>query len=358
MKIALAVHGLEFASGVSVCCVETAEALVAMGHDVQILYERHFERKPSAAVKVVQGSSLNDLASCPDVVHVHGVWSVFSVRAMAWCWRHGVPYVVSLHGGLLPRVFTKGWLKKTVFYKLLLRRFLNRANRLHCTAEPEAVVAKHLGLASPRTIVPLGVHVPENGFRVEGVKGKTVLYVGRLSEEKGLLDLVRAWAGLGASDWRLVLAGPDWRGYRARIEKMVATQKAVNVEFAGLVQGEQLQRLYRLADIFVLPSPMENFSAVVLDALAYGVPVVATKGTPWQELRTERCGWWVDAGTISLQSALSAAMALTDAERREMGARGRHLAMSKYAWSCIAKQYEEIYISCAPSENPNNAKQA
>lgn len=88
---------------------------------------------------------------------------------------------------------------------------------------------------------------------------------------------------------------------------------------------------------------MENFSHVVVEALAYGVPVIATKGTPWGELESERCGRWIDQGVEPLAAALRELMAMSDEGRAAMGANGRSLAAKKYQWSKIAADLINVY---------------
>ena len=141
-----------------------------------------------------------------------------------------------------------------------------------------------------------------------------------------------------------MLAGPDWEGYRKVLDEEVALlELSDEVLFPGTVVGNAKDELYSSADCFVLPSPMENFSAVVLEALAHGLPVIATKGTPWRELEECGCGWWIDQGLEPLVEALRAALDETDEGRREMGKRGVALAQSRYSWDSISRQVLMMY---------------
>ena len=70
---------------------------------------------------------------------------------------------------------------------------------------------------------------------------------------------------------------------------------------------------------------------------------MTTKGTPWAELVSHRCGWWVDIGADPLATALREAMALSDEERREMGVRGRRLVEEKYSWPTITRRMISVY---------------
>jgi glycosyltransferase involved in cell wall biosynthesis len=82
---------------------------------------------------------------------------------------------------------------------------------------------------------------------------------------------------------------------------------------------------------------------VVAEALACGVPVIASRGTPWEDLIRYRCGWWVDNHPEVLANALLDAMNRTEAERQEMGRRGRELIEKKYLWSGVAERMTSVY---------------
>lgn len=175
-----------------------------------------------------------------------------------------------------------------------------------------------------------------------------MLYIGRVALIKGLDNLISASVYVNHSDdWYLRIVGPDQEGHTAEL-KHLAVELGVNdsVEFVGPKYGDELQREYDLADIFVLPSHSENFGSVVVEALAHALPVITTKGTPWQELEAQKCGWWIDIGVEPLAKTLIEAMALTDAERHEMGERGRALVEEKYTWDAVVKVmmagYEEV----------------
>lgn len=358
MKIIHFGRALSLTSGVTLFMVKAANALAARGHDVAVHIHWCDEVKPDPSVTLVVDPTFQHVPEPVDVAHVHGVWLLTMVKAMVWCIWHKVPFVVSPHGSFMPRVFTHGWLKKKIVFHLLLRPLIKRAACIHCTAKAEKEACAALGFRGPFVVAPLGCDVPaEPVVRVhnEPHATRTVFFLSRLGEEKGLLNLLEAWKQLvaaagvtrqdAASTWRLVLAGPDWKGYSAIVRaKVKELGLEGSVSFPGRVEGEQRDRLYRDADVFVLPSPMENFSAVVLDALAWGLPTIATKGTPWRELETERCGWWIDQGVEPLRAALAEAMAMSDAERRAMGARGRALALRNYSWDGVAQKLESAYV--------------
>lgn len=190
--------------------------------------------------------------------------------------------------------------------------------------------------------LPVGSEVKVKG---EGEQ-RMVLFLGRLGEEKGLELLLEAWKEIQITSGKLVLAGPSWQGYGEKLREKVEVEKIGGVEFAGPADEAMKDRLYRAADVFVLSSPMENFSLVVLEALAYGAPVICTKGTPWKCIEEQNCGWWIDYTRESFVRALKDALEASDEKLGEMGARARALA-GTYDWRRVAERLTGLYLNRA-----------
>ena len=93
---------------------------------------------------------------------------------------------------------------------------------------------------------------------------------------------------------------------------------ADKVEFLGLVTGAEKDRLYAGAKCLLLMSKSENFGNVIVEALSQGTPVIASKGTPWQQLDTKGAGWWIDAVPDKIAYAVDNLLALDDEENRAL----------------------------------------
>jgi glycosyltransferase involved in cell wall biosynthesis len=163
-----------------------------------------------------------------------------------------------------------------------------------------------------------------------------------------LVLLVEAWASIARCHGtaKLVVAGPDDRNHRAEVERVVAERGVgSHVEFTGFVSGEAKARLFATATCLVLPSATENFGNVVAEALAYGVPVIASTGTPWRGLLTHRCGWWVEPRLDAMAATLDEALSESVAGRVDRGLRGRRWMTDEFSWPSVARRMAEFYLS-------------
>lgn len=293
----------------------------------------------------VTRSSQSEPVALPGLVHQHGIWSPRLARRFV-SWRNrGVPSVVTPHGMLEPWALAHKRLKKFAAWHLYQKRILNQAVLLHGTSTRETVRFKTLGLRPPTAMVPWGVSIPPAPTsHPAGTTARIALFVGRIYPVKGLPMLIEAWGRVRPPDWKLRIVGPDEAGHRAEVEAGVAqTGLSGVVEFTGELIGPAKDAAFAGANLFILPSHTENFGMAIAEAMGHGLPVIATKGSPWQELVSHRCGWWTDIGVEPLATALREALQLTDEQRHEMGLRGRHLIEQKYTWPAAAKQMLSVY---------------
>ena len=291
------------------------------------------------------------------VIHDHGLWLPTN-HAVAFAARTlKVPRMVSPRGMLTAWALQHRGLKKRVAWRLYQKRDLETAQALHATSADEAAAFRAVGLTQPIAIIPNGVELPPGNRKSEIGNRKseirTVLFLGRIHPVKGLLDLVRAWAAINrkseignrkSNGWRMVVAGGGEARHVIELKAEIRKLKLeTSFEFIGPVDGEAKWELYRAADLFLLPSHSENFGIVVAEALACGVPAIATRGCPWEDLATHQCGWWTENGPEGLAVGLRDALGRSDDERAEMGQRGRRLVEDKYSWPGIAAQMCAVY---------------
>ena len=100
---------------------------------------------------------------------------------------------------------------------------------------------------------------------------------------------------------------------------------------------------HRMARGLILPSYTENFGGVVIDALAFGLPVLTSAATPWQHLEAAGCGQTFALAPEVLAGVLRVFVSQTDGARREAGLKGRALVEAWYTWDAVGRRMAEAY---------------
>lgn len=364
MKILHVVTGLREASGVSLFCRELSYEQILRGHEVSFVVQDAWRDDGVVLddkVRLVDIEAFLDAWRTAefDIVHFHGVWELMLHRMVDVCRKKKWRIVWSPHGFLLPAALSIHPFKKRIAWYLYQKRDMLSACAFHVTADEEGNAVRRLIPGATVVQAPLGIredcfdsHVSRDRFDT-----KTVLFVSRLQHNKGVENLIRAWASLLSNDrfisrnWKLRIVGPDVNGYLNKLQNLVCElDVADTVCFVGAKYGKALRAEYAAASLFVLPSFSENFGSVVLEALIAGVPVITTKNTPWRSLADSRCGWWIDIGVFPLCDALHTALSLSPQALSAMGQRGRDMALRDFSWRNVAEKIDEMYEKIVKNE--------
>lgn len=287
----------------------------------------------------------------PDIIHSHGLWSPANYWACNIGARHSIATVIHPHGMLEKWALEQKKFKKILGLHLYQRRQLEAASILIASSPMEYEAIRVAGLRQPVAIIPNGVEMPvDQSVGVSKLERQSrhernILFLSRLHPKKGLMNLLSAWAQIHPPGWRLLIAGGEApaENYRSTVESYISQLGlGGSVDLLGEVYGDAKEAVFRSADLFVLPSFSESFGIAVAEALSYGVPVIATHGTPWSDLREFRCGWWVEVGIEPLRNALLEAMSHQDETRLEMGLRGREY-VKRFGWQIIGNRMLDVY---------------
>ena len=278
-----------------------------------------------------------------DIVHLTAVYNFPTLPTMGACRWLGKPLVWSPRGALQRwhnsrrPALKAGW-------EAACRWLAPPAMVLHVTSSQEAVESGKRFPAAHAFIIPNGVDVPGNVEHCEGDGTLRLVFLGRLDSKKGIENLLAACASLEGKlsrRWSLIIAGAGDPSYASGLhEEAGRLGLGGQVKFAGEVRGEAKTKLFEGTDLAVFPSHTENFAMVVAEALAHGVPVIASRGTPWAEVENHACGLWVDNDPASLAEAITrmASMPL-----EVMGARGRQWMQRDFSWDGIAEAMVGVY---------------
>lgn len=278
-----------------------------------------------------------------DIYHIQGIWQYPSLITPRIARETKTPYIITPRGMLYPQDLAKGRLKKSIFLKLFLMDDLQKAACVHATCAEEMNHLRDLGVKSPIAVIPNPIHIPK---KVEFVKDKLrVGYLGRVHPRKNIARLLYAWEQLQnkINDGKLVIIGDGDKEYMSFLKQETERLQLKNVVFTGFLSGEAKEDALNSLSYLVVPSDFENFGNIVTEALVREIPVIASKGTPWQELETYQCGWWVENDIETLIQTIEKVINLSEDERKTMGKRGRKLMEEKYAVEIVAKKMKQLY---------------
>lgn len=297
------------------------------------------------------GRALKRNAGQFDVIHLHSIYLWPTLAGARAARRANVPYVLSPRGMLMRELIRgKSWWLKAAWIRLIERSNLAHAAAVHFTSGREAAEAKALGLAFRRVlVVPNGADIeaqgaaPGNGRDPPDVPRPYLLFIGRVSWEKGLDRMVAALPFVPEAV--LVIAGAsEGNPLREKLEAL-ARQLAVHarIRFLGEVHGASKAYLLANAAALVVPSYSESFGNVVLEAMAAGCPVVATPEVGAAEVVAASGSGAVLAGDPATLGGGIARLLANRALLAEMGRRGRRAFEEQFTWSAIAKRMLDGY---------------
>lgn len=277
-----------------------------------------------------------------DIYHIQELWQYPGYATGKWARRKKTPYVVTLHGGMYPEAMKHSSRIKKIALQLFERRLLQDAACIHVTCTQEMDYYRALGFTNPVAVIPNPLEICEVENPLFDDKKKRIGYLGRLHPRKRVERLLEVWKRLGESG-ELLIMGDGEADYVAFLKKEVERMQLTDVRFTGWKSGIEKNRLLASLTCLVVPSDFENFGMIIPEALLQEIPVIATTGSPWQELETHRCGRWVDNDTETLTGAVREMLIMDADTRKEMGERGRQLILGKYTMKVISLQMEQMY---------------
>ena len=367
MKIALCSDWYPRIGGVTSHMVCLAKELQKLGHEVTIITKNSYggaTYEIPLNVKEVNVSFLPDNVLIPpnlmklrrilkeekfDVVHGHHAFVPTSLLSISLAKRLNVPTVLTNHTisfGYSSCVWTP------ISYSFLFpyRRYMSKADKIIAVSNAAADFIKRFVDERKVLVVPNPVDDTffRDGFCKKTLNEKedpTILYVGRLSHRKGLHVLMLAMKHVveKVPDARLLIVG---KGYTGRFVELLARALGLekNVKLLDLTYPQQLLWLYKMSDVFVLPSIYgESFGIVLLEAMASGVPVVATDVGGVSEVITDNhTGLLVKRGN-SKELANAILKVLNSPNLSQKLVRKARKEVMRYRSHIIAKKIESIY---------------
>lgn len=286
---------------------------------------------------------------------VHGINISLEWPLMAgWRYarRHGLPFIAT------PFVHVGDWAVQRNYTMPHQMAILRDADRVIVQTDIEGRELAQLGVASERLFrLGMGVDLEQlaggdgERFRIQqGITGPIVTFMGAVTDDKGAVDLLHAMQRLWhvGSEVALVLAGPPiLPSTFERAYRNLPDAHRQRVRRLGPVTGQLKQDMLAATDVFALPSRVDSFGIVYLEAWAYGAPVIGCRagGVP-EVIDDGEDGLLVRFGDQESLAAAIVSLLNGPERRRAMGALGRAKVVARYTWDQIYARllalYEEV----------------
>ena len=272
----------------------------------------------------------------PDVLHAQStLWGGYAALLLARQW--GRPMVITEHSSAFFSGFIRGWECR------LIRSACATPTRVLAVSPGLAAAVADIAGGQPPVVVP---NLVDTDFFAPSSTPSTdpvdLLCVAHLDRKKGVDVLLSALSVLEKEGLRLSLRivgdGPE----RASLERS-ARQLGVadRVTFTGLASRLEVRKAMWNARVFVLPSRVETFGLVLAEAMACGLPVVATRSGGPESFVQEPFGWLVPSDDVA--SLATALMSASNAERASIARSARSFAVTEFGPSALLSRLGQVY---------------
>ncbi len=376
-----------FAGGVQKMVFELASAQQRAGAHVEVwtvnalragstenhggLTIRYF--MPDWAFGLIQSKRLTaQLRSRGDdvIVHGHNTFQPLNRDIADVVRARGIAVYYHPHGALDPALFAgwswSAWKKKFYIY-FISRVKLSRANGVFALTYREQLQLRSLGITAPIIVMPNGIDAAEwkelppaaqaslrQDFRAKHQvppDAKVLLFIGRINPKKKLEDIIGAFTRLASVEPTLflVIAGQAESAYYHTLQELVAAAGLTDrVRWVGFLDERTKPAAFAGADYFIHASISEGMALAILEAMAHGLPVVATQGCYMQAAAAAGALRECEQGPAALAAALTPLIASAEAAQG-LGAAGRHYVQQVHNWDWLAQQYLQIYAAGPPT---------
>jgi glycosyltransferase involved in cell wall biosynthesis len=277
----------------------------------------------------------------PDVLHIQAIGPAIMTPLARLL---GLKVVITHHG---PDYDRQKWGRLAKFILQMGERFGSRHSNQRIVISKvirNLVQNKH---AKNSVLIPNGVEIPELLDNADNLTqfglntGKYIVLVSRIVPEKRHLDLIAAFDLAELSDWKLVIVGASDHPDAYTRQVLETAEKTANIVFTGFQSGQVLKELYTHAALFVLPSSHEGLPIALLEALSYGLPVIASDipANLEVELPEEHYFPLGNVEVLSAKLRYFAVRPLTLEEREKR----RIWVAERYNWRDIARNTLEVY---------------
>lgn len=283
-------------------------------------YNFHFTLDLPSMYRAIKGS---------DFVSIQGVWMINCLMAACIAVYCKVPFYVSIRGEFNNEMNIRSAQKQLILP--IVRWMFARAAFLQVLNAREVDSLKAIGIKDRVELIGNGIE-PKRETACNHLN-KTIVFLGRIHPNKGVVDLIDGWKKADLDGWSLKIAGDGDSSFVSEVERSI--ESVQSIEFLGRVEGEEKEQLLQEATWFILPSAMEGMPMAVLEALSFGVPVLITTECNLIEVFERGAGIRIEKSESSISEQLMFVSTLNSSDYTKFAFSARALAESDFKWSSV-----------------------
>ena len=281
-----------------------------------------------------------------DVIQFSGLFFPPTLPLLFLAMLKNKTVVISARGELYDAAIAQKRFKKYIW--ILIIRIFQRKIHFHATNDFElGIIQRIFPNAKSTAVIPNYINMPK--IQKHDIK-KSFVFVGRINPIKNIHLIIAALSKVHEKypEIQLDIVGSARFPYELEYHKSLVdlTQKLnlnSRVNFLGHLNGDAKNKIIASNIALLLPSKSENFGNVVLEALAQGTPVIASKNTPWKILEDYNVGYWIEADENKLASVMKSIINKKNKKYKKIRENAYNLCKSKFEIKSNIYVWEKYY---------------
>ena len=338
-------------NGVSVVVPQYIKSQLSLGHKIALFNVNNVQIKNlDCQIVNQQRFKLADMPAPfnkPDIVVFHDFYRKEFLSIYPILKKEYIPYVIVPHGSLTIGAQHKKRIKKMLANLLLFNRFLFNAKGLQLLSKREYDETK---FDIYKFIATNGIEIPSIRKTNFG-KCHNIVYIGRLEIKVKGLDLLlfaikKIKKTMIDKDVHLTIYGPDYKGRFTNLKNMIQELDIGDVVTLNHeISGKEKERVLLYSDIFIQTSRTEGMPLGILEALSYGIPCIASRGTSIApEIKDNNAGWMTENNIESISNSIINAINSYE-YYSEISQNCINMVEEKYSWKNITNSTLNHYYN-------------
>ena len=279
------------------------------------------------------------------IIISHGCWQ-FPTRWSSQLHNLGFKWIATPQGMLEPWSMQQKRFKKWLYFSLLERRLLAKADVIRAVGTPEFNNLQKM-FSAKVALIPNGIPSLDQPFSEKPASPRHFLFMARLHHKKGLLPMVRAWLNSSLANnslYQLTIAGPD-DGELTALKGLLTSSGVTNIHYVGAVYGAEKEVLLQRSHFYLLPSFSEGFPTSLLEAMQYGLIPLMTSGCNFPEALEAELAIAITPETATILKGLNQAAELSSGDLNNWGQKAAAFVNQHYNLNHIAELQYKLFKS-------------